>query len=83
MTGCRRICSSSSSLSGPLLPEDAGVDGDLADVVERAAELKRLEPGAAPAEQPRERLGEGRHAGRVAAQVGIASLECGGEGGEE
>ena len=65
------------------LAEHAGVDGDLADVVERAAELERLESGAAPAEQSRERLRERRHAGRVPLQVRVARLEGGGEGGEQ
>ncbi len=65
------------------LAEHARVDGDLADVVERAAELERLQAAATPAEQPSERLGERRHPSRVAAQVRVSSLERRGEGGEQ
>ena len=65
------------------LAEHARVDGDLADVVERAAEPQDVEPVARPAEHARQALGEGGHAGRVAAQIRIPGLERVREGGEE
>ena len=65
------------------LAEHAGVDGDLPDVVERAAEVQRLEARAAPAEHSGKRLRERRHPCRMPPQVRVASLEGGGEGGEQ
>ena len=50
---------------------------------QEAAELERLEARAAPPDEPCEPFRERRHAARVAAQVGVAGLEGGGERGEE
>ena len=59
------------------------MDGDLADVVERAAEPERVEPLTSPAESPREPLGDRGDAGRVAAEIRIPGLERGRERSEQ
>ena len=66
----------------PGFREDPRRNGQLADVVQRAADPQRLDAALRPAQPARDAFGEGGDAKRMPARVRVARLDRSGEGRE-